>query len=157
MKRCPRTNPGPFAIGPSGNQTGNPHFTSRGNQQILSQKDPSQAVGPLLWLGARRHRGADAPHHQSPSYPTKLGCHTLTLQGTHLYEATFTLNGSIHTDLCLSSISSRTFIVSQLIIDEDCAEAVPGSGPLPRHPNSTGPSAERPSSPRCPGNRFCNE
>ena len=56
MKRNPRTNPGPFVIGPSGNQTrGDPHFTSRGNHQILSKKDPLQAVGLLLWLGVRSH------------------------------------------------------------------------------------------------------
>ena len=34
--------------GPSGNRTGDPHFTSRGNHQILSQKDPLQAVGLLV-------------------------------------------------------------------------------------------------------------
>ena len=54
MKRYPRINLGPFANGPSGNQTGDPHFTSRWNHQILSQ-DQLQAVDLLLWLGARRH------------------------------------------------------------------------------------------------------
>ena len=34
------------------------HFTSRGNHQILSQKDPFQAVGLFLWLGARGGTGA---------------------------------------------------------------------------------------------------
>ena len=29
-----------------------PHFTSRGNHQILSQNDPLQPSGLLLWLGA---------------------------------------------------------------------------------------------------------
>ena len=44
------TIPGPFAIKPAC-----PDFTSYGNHQILSQKDPLQAVGLLLWLGARSH------------------------------------------------------------------------------------------------------
>ena len=75
--------------------TGDPHFTSRGNNQILSQKDPLQAVGLLLWLGARRHWYrcrkyyiCPAPPHQPLNYPPKLGCHTLALQGKlrpHLY------------------------------------------------------------------------
>ena len=89
MKRYPRTNPGPFAIGPSGNHTGGPHFTSRRNYQILSQKDSLQAVGLLLWLGAKRHWCrcrkyylCPAPSHQPTNYPPKLGCHMLALQGT---------------------------------------------------------------------------
>ena len=80
---------GPFTIGPSGNQTGKPDFTSRGNHQILYQKYPLQAVGLLLWLGARRHwcRRREyyicpAPLHQPPNYPPNLNCHTLALQGT---------------------------------------------------------------------------
>ena len=50
MKRHSRIIPDPFVIGPSGNQTVDPRPTSRGNHQILSQKDPLQAVGLLLWL-----------------------------------------------------------------------------------------------------------
>ena len=86
MKRYPRTNPGPFTIGPFGHRTGNPHFTSRGNHQILTQKDPLQAVGLPLWLGARRHwckcHICPATIHQPPNYPPKLDCHTLALEGT---------------------------------------------------------------------------
>ena len=55
MKRYLRTIPVPFTIDSSGNQNGDAHFTSRGNYQILSQKNPLQAVGLLLWLEARRH------------------------------------------------------------------------------------------------------
>ena len=41
MKRRPRTILGPFAVGVSGNQTGDPHFKRKGNRhQILSPKDP---------------------------------------------------------------------------------------------------------------------
>ena len=90
MKRYPGTIPGPFAIGLSGNQTGDSHFTNRGNNQILTQKDPLQAVGVLLWLGARRHWWCrrrkyyicPTPLHQPPNFPPKLGYHTLVLQGT---------------------------------------------------------------------------
>ena len=64
-----------------------PHFTNRGNHQILSQKDPLQAVGLLLWLGGRRHwcRGrkyyiCPEPLYKPPNYPPKLGCQTLALQ-----------------------------------------------------------------------------
>ena len=55
MKRHSRIIPDPFVIGPSGNQTVDPRPTSRGNHQILSQKDPLQAVGLLLCLGAISH------------------------------------------------------------------------------------------------------
>ena len=72
-----------------GTEPATPNFTSRGNHQILSLKDPWQAVGLLLWLGARRHwcrhrkyYVCPAPLYQPPNYPPKLGCHTLALQGT---------------------------------------------------------------------------
>ena len=88
MKRYPRTNPGPFAIGPSGIKPATPHSTSRGNHQILSQRDQLQAVGLLLWLGASRHWCrcrkyyiCPEPLHQLLNYPPKLGCHMLALQG----------------------------------------------------------------------------
>ena len=78
MKRYPRTIPDPFAIDPSRNRTCNPHFTSRGNHQILSQKDPLYAVGLLLWLGDRRHLYRCGKYYIFPAPPLnylpKLGC-----------------------------------------------------------------------------------
>ena len=80
-EEVPQTIPGPFAIDSSGDQTNNPHFTSRGIHQILSQKDLLEAVGLLLWLGARRHRCrcrkyyiCPATLHQPPNDLPNLGC-----------------------------------------------------------------------------------
>ena len=53
MSKYFRTVPDPFAIIPSGNWTGDHHFTSRRNHQILTQKDPLWAMGLLLWMEAR--------------------------------------------------------------------------------------------------------
>ena len=71
MKRYPRTNPGPFAIGPSGNRTCDPpppHFTSRGNHQILSQKCTSICVSTSLAGSSRRRNNytCPAPLRQPP-------------------------------------------------------------------------------------------
>ena len=48
-------------------------------------KDPLQVKALHLWLGTKRHWYrcrkyyiCPAPHHQSPNYPPKGGCHTLT-------------------------------------------------------------------------------
>ena len=45
-----------------------PHFTSRGNDQILSQRDPLQALGPLFCLVARRRCRADAGNTTSSQH-----------------------------------------------------------------------------------------
>ena len=44
MKRYPRTNPGPFAIGPTGNRTGDPQLNHNDNYYIYVQEntDPSK-------------------------------------------------------------------------------------------------------------------
>ena len=85
IRRYPRADPGPFAIGPSGNRTGDPHFTSKGNCQILSQKDPLQAVGQLFgW--ELEGTGADAGNTTSAKHSfinlrPKLDYDPLALQG----------------------------------------------------------------------------
>ena len=90
-KRYPRTNLGLFAIVPSRHQTGD-------NKRVKSPKnhkwkdDPLQAMGLLLWLGARRHwcrcrsyYVCPALLHQPANYIPKLGYHTLALQSTILF------------------------------------------------------------------------
>ena len=83
--------PGPFQalsqLVPTGIKTDKPQFSLLGNRQILSQKDPLQAVGLPLWLGARRHWWYKT-HRQSPtselSSDTRLpyACITLLHQQT---------------------------------------------------------------------------
>ena len=68
MKRYPRTNPGPFAIGPFGNWTGDPHFKDRGNHQILSQKDLG---AKRHWCRHRKYYICPAPLHQTSKLSSK--------------------------------------------------------------------------------------
>ena len=96
MKKHPKTVQGPFAIGPSGNQTGDVHFASRRNHRILSQNnDPLQAVGLLLWLGVRRHWCRRRKYyicpallHQPLNFLPELGSHTQLHYKAH-YNPTF--------------------------------------------------------------------
>ena len=87
MEKYPRTIPGPIPIGPKENRISNPHFTSWQNYQILSQKDPSWAVGLLLWLDGRRYWCLYRKYFLFPAYTSHLGCLTLSLHsmlGPHL-------------------------------------------------------------------------
>ena len=79
--------PGPFQalsqLDLLGLKPATPHFTSRGNNEILFQKASLLAVGLLLWLGARKHWCRckkysiyQAPLYQPPNYPPKIGCRT---------------------------------------------------------------------------------
>ena len=52
-KRYLKTIPGPLQLILPRIEPATLHFTSRGNYQILFQKEPLQAVGMLLWLGTR--------------------------------------------------------------------------------------------------------
>ena len=67
-----------------------PHFTSRRNHQILSQKNHLPAVGLFLWVGPRRkYYVRPVLLHQLLNYPPKLGCLGLALQSTlrpHLFK-----------------------------------------------------------------------
>ena len=82
--------PGPFQaclqlILP-GIEPATPQITNRQNHQILSQKDPLQTVGLLLclehWCRRRKYYICPAPLHLHSIYPSKLGCHTIAVQGT---------------------------------------------------------------------------
>ena len=55
------TNPDPFAIGPSGNQTGDLQRHRYGGHEI-----PLEAVGLLLWLGVRRDWCRRSKYYISP-------------------------------------------------------------------------------------------
>ena len=97
----------PFS--PSRNWIGDPHFTSTGNLQILSQMDQFQAVGLLLWLGARRHWCRRRKYYICPAPLPKLGCHTLA----------FAENGTDATlPLGLLSFSGRKSWTSQYMSGE---------------------------------------
>ena len=86
MEKYPRIIPSPCTIDPSGNWTCGPHFTRRGNHQIISQKNPLQADWKLEGSGAHAGNTTSAQHRvpldRPPNYCPKLGCHTLALQGT---------------------------------------------------------------------------
>ena len=69
MKRYPR----PFRNWSSRESNRRPpHFISRGNRQILTQKNPLQEVGLLLWPGGRMHwrrRNKEILHPPSTASP----------------------------------------------------------------------------------------